>query len=135
MSRKFKMTMQRNISGNALKSLTTLALTLPGIQSTSAESPITKAKTDIRYTRYDEGSNRYKIDVYQALLALSLGPRMDLVVKAGQDVMSGATVAAYLPASFFGAGSDLTLVPSRSGATVYDKRGIGDINVRFFGDD
>jgi hypothetical protein len=129
------MTTPKNISGKTLKSLTTLALALPGIQSTSAESLITRAKTDFRYTRYDEGKNRYKIDVYQGELMLPLGPKMDLVVKAGQDVMSGATVATYLPASFYGVDQDLTLIPSRSGATVYDKRGTGDINVRFFGDD
>ena len=90
------MTTPKNISGKTLKSLTTLALALPGIQSTSAESLITRAKTDFRYTRYDVGKNRYKIDVYQGELMLPLGPKMDLVVKAGQDVMSGATVATYL---------------------------------------
>jgi hypothetical protein len=127
---------QENMSTKALKTLTTLALTLPGTQMAKAEAPISKPQADFRYTRFNEGRKRYEIDVYQAQLGLALGPAMDLMVKAGQEVMSGATSVFYAPAIYTTrTASPSTLLETRSGSSIQDKRSTGDITVRFFGDD
>lgn len=127
---------KKDISGKALKALSALALTLPGIQEAHSEAQIIKPKTDFRYTRYDEGTDRYKIDVYQAQLGIALGAKADLTVKASKDVMSGASPVFTEPANLINPNaSPANLVELRSSPTIKDERNIGDINLRFFGDD
>jgi hypothetical protein len=130
------MSKKSKVSSTALKTLTTIALTLPGIQIARSESVITSPQTDLRYNRYDEGKLHYKIDVYQALLAFALSPKMDMTFKANQDVMTGASSYGYGPELLADPnGSATKLVPLRSGATIVNKRSAGDVNVRYFGDD
>jgi hypothetical protein len=130
------MKVKQNKYSFACKSLMSVAMALPGIRSAKADSVITRPQSDFLYTRYDEGRSLYQIDTYQSTLKIPLGPKMDLVVNASRDVMSGATPFYYHPANLDApAGPVTTLSEVRSSPTIYDERSVGSFNIRFFGDD
>jgi hypothetical protein len=130
------MTTKSTLSAKAVKALTTVALTLPGIQNARSEAVITKPQTDLMYTRVDEGKDHYKIDIYMAQLSIALSHNMDLSVRANEDVMSGASSFGYLPSIIRDPnGSFSELVAGRSGNSIQDKRSAADVNVRYFGDE
>jgi hypothetical protein len=123
-----------------LKSLTAVALTLPGIQKEShAESQILTPEADVMYTRYDEGSKHYKVDVFQGMLKFPVSKNWDLSLKASTDAQAGASTYLYVPASspvsvlWPGTFSDIT--PVRTGTSkIIDKRSDINANVRYFGE-
>jgi hypothetical protein len=130
------MTHKSNMSSKVLKALTTMALALPAIQCTKGETAITNAQSDFRYTRVNEGSNHYQIDIYQVTLAMALAPNMDISVRANQDVMSGESVYAYERQDLRTVGgSPSTLVAARTYNSIQDKRSVADVTVRYFGDE
>jgi hypothetical protein len=124
-----------------LKSLTAVALTLPGIQKEAhADSKILKAEADVMYTRYDEGSKHYKIDGFNSILKFPLGKSFDLTLSANTDAQIGSSTYLYVPASIPTAGlvwtgtfSDIT--PDRTGASkIIEKRSDASANLRWFGE-
>lgn len=117
----------------ALKSLTALALALPGITESKAEGQVLKPKTDLMYAKYSDGKKRYKIDVFQLMLQAPLGKKWDFSITAGRDVMSGASVAFYVPASFHSAAlPQTTLAEQWSGPSIADSRSFVVPSVRYF---
>lgn len=121
----------------AVNSLTALAMALPGLKPAQAETQqITNPKSTFHYTRLDEGRHRYKIDIYQALLEMLLTKNIDVSLKVGRDVMSGASSIFYWPASIESAtGSVSSLKEFRSGASIADHRNEAILTARYFGDE
>lgn len=130
------MTTKSNLSSTALKALTTMALTLPGIHHARCETVMSKPQSDFGMTHVNEGKNHYKIDVYMAQLGIPLTPKMDLTITANQDVMTGASSFGYEPGGFRHPElQPSTLVAGRSSNSIHDHRSAGDVNVRYFGDE
>lgn len=124
-------------SSKAVRSLTTLAVALPGIQAVQAETQIITPKTSLQYMFYDEGKKRYRIDVYEALLELALTDKSDLKISFNKDVQSGASVAFYLPKSRdtrnpsdFG-----TYEAATTTASIEEYRNALDVTGRYFAED
>src|SRR5690242_8931056 len=123
-----------------LKSLTAVALTLPGIQkSVQAESKIIKPEADVMYSRYDEGSKHYKVDVFNSILKFPLGKSWDLTLKANTDAQVGSSTYLYIPASIptgglLWTGTFSDIAPDRTGASkIIEKRSDASANIRWFG--
>lgn len=120
----------------AIKSLTALALTLPGIGTAKAEAQILKPKTDFMYAKYSEGKKRYKIDVYQLMLQTPLNSNWDLTVTAARDVQTGASPAFYVPASYHDAAHPNSVLEEQwSAPSIADNRSNVTAAVRYFEDD
>lgn len=120
-----------------LQSLTTIALTLPGIQNAYAETKILTPSTEFLYAFYDEGKNRYRVDNYRALLQTPLGSKADLSVNLARDVQAGASAALYGPASYYSANpADFSkIVPIVTEASIQEDRNGADATVRYFADE
>lgn len=119
----------------ALKSLTALALTLPGITESKAETQALKPKTDMMYAKYSDGQRRYKIDIFQFMLQTPLGKNWDFSITGVRDSMSGATPAYYIPASFDdGDRPETELVEEWSGSSISENRSSITSSVRYFAD-
>lgn len=137
--------MRSNISKKMLTSLTTAALALPGIAMAKGEgipvvksdvqetevSPFGEITADLKYS-HERGdtkfspiggtSERYKIDVWQALFTVPY-KAFEFSLDLQRDVQSGATSAAVSPVSFFFPTAPANLlVDSRSGATISEDR-------------
>lgn len=113
-------------NSKALRTLTVLAMALPGISKGlaqdsnsakdsglaqgpglsqdlgltpgAAQSPILKPQADLSHTYYNEGKDRYRINISHLTLGFPLKEGVaDLTINALRDVMSGASSHAYMP--------------------------------------
>lgn len=129
------MAQYKKTRNNTIQSLTTLALALPGLGGSlcADDVPYDKVEADLKYTSYDESSNRYHIDVTQASFKIPVNDRFDLSATLQRDLMSGASAVLYAPTRLFGGGAVLdTLSEAKSGASIRDKRDAINLKGRYF---
>lgn len=89
-------------NNNALTMLTMAALALPGISTISksqAAGPSETFQLNHRYTHYQEGNNRMRVDVNRTSFLAPLGERFQISGNFEHDTYAGATPSHSTPAN------------------------------------
>jgi len=147
--------MSNTFSRTILTSLTTAALSIPGIAQAQKHDPSLQkadanvektqkstpkksglwfgdAVNDLKYTRYIEDGNAYKINVWQAHLVVPVN-NWQYELNFMKDSESGATQAIVLP-SFLDnrfSANPTALVSGHTGATVQEERSQIDVSAQY----
>ena len=105
---------------HALAALTIATLALPGISATAMATEVEYFDLDSQFSRYSEGNNRMKIDVYQANALIRINDRLNFKVNGVKDIITGASPIYYRPVNG-------QTKMQKSGASIKDVRDEFDI--------
>lgn len=109
---------------HALAALTIATLELLGLSPMVMATEAEYVDLDSQFSRYSEGDNRMKIDVYQANASIPFNDRFKLKINGVKDIITGASPIYYSPVNG-------QVKMQKSGASIKDVRDAVDISATY----